>query len=403
MRYFPLLLCLCACHRSILLGEGPTGPCADGTWSGWTDPEGLTHVALDGNDVAGDGSIEHPFLTLGRAVAARRRSAEVAGTELRVALGPGAFLANVELSAGVSDSLAVQGCGVGETTLQGVAAPGWGDEAVVVEGVRPVAIRRVSITSTGPGVIGRKGTDVTLESVQISGASHFAVSSIGTSRITLRDVVIDGLGVGGRGHGLLGWGILVTGADALLERVTIRGAVSIGVYQKGGHLVAKDLTVDGVAGTGLDRRGFGLQIQEAEGAHIDGCTVSNVLGGGILVVNTAQASIRGCVVSGVAGGADPGDGIVVARRGQPSLPLVELTDNTVHGAARMGIVLAGVDATLSGNVAGPDNGQVVDGASIYADADTRVEGAAVASFDRSVLRILRAGGRDPTQAGRRSP
>jgi len=146
-----------------------------------------------------------------------------------------------------------------------------------------------------------------------------------------------------------------------------------------------------------------VQLQGLTDAAIDGCSVSNVAGGGIYVVDAGRARVTGCVVERVGGGEEPGDGILVARRRGDMLAPVTLTGNTVRGAARMGIVLAGVDATLSGNVAGADNGQSVDGRSVYADEASQVTGEGVVSFDRSALRILRASGRWPDGAGRRAP
>ena len=365
--------------------------CADGTWSGWDSPDGLVFVDPAGSDTTGDGSLVAPYQTLQQALRGTMGEGEI-----HIALGAGTYQGPVSLLQGPGGvSLTVQGCGPDETAFthdlgQSAAAD------IAIAGSTPVTLARLRIEDPdGAGVVVRKGANATVEHVRITGARGTGVAAIGEgTRATFRDVaILDGRG----GHTLRGWGVLGTHAQLTLEDVTVQSVTSMGVYQRGGTLDATRLSVQGTAATGQGRRGFGIHAFEAEKVGLTDCQVQEVYGAGVLLVNVPTAALTRVQVDQVqANETGGGDGILLARRFWEGPLSATLTDNTVTRAARMGIALAGVDATLSGNTAGADNGTVVDGRSLFSDGVGVVAGDAVAAFDRDTDWILQAyAHRDP--------
>ncbi len=389
----PLLLLLAACaddkgELADLLEPDPEPPCADGTWSGWTAAEGLVHVSTSGDDATADGSAEAPFATLGAALQSLRGK----GGDQKVALGPGTFQTVRTLKqADAAGSLTVQGCSADETELLGVFESQT-QSALAIEGPSAVALRRLRLVADGGGLVVRAGGRATLDELRVQDVQGFGVGVIGQdTTASLTDVEILSPGAARRWT-LDGWGLLVTGASVQAERLKVQGARSMGVYVNGGSLKATGLVVDGVEDTGLGRRGFGVYARDASSITLSDCAVSRVAAAGVVLINVESSAITGCAVSDVtANSTGGGDGIVVTNQYGAEGPFVTtLTGNTVTRAARMGIAVSGVTATLSGNTAGADNGLVVEGSSVFADAGAAVSGDTTAPFDRDEQALLQA-------------
>lgn len=363
----------------------PAAACADGTWSGWESPEGLLHVQATGSDTDGDGSSDRPYQTLHAALQASIGSGDVA-----IAVGAGTFTGPIALLQGpLGTSMTVRGCGAGETVLQ-ATIDGGAAALVAIAGATPVTLARMRLEPDGAGVVVRKGANATLSELRISGPEGVGVAVIGdTTRATLQDVSITNTH---RNRGRLeGWGVLATGASVVLQDVTVQATPMMGVYQHGGRLEATGLEVVGPSDPERARLGFGIYAFEATSVHLAYTSVSRVQAGGVVLVEVPDVALRQTTVAQVvANRTGGGDGVVIARRGGSGALAATLDHVTVSGAARMGIALAGVEATLQDTTAGADNGLVVDGRSVFADAESVVVGDATSPFDRRELRLLQS-------------
>lgn len=382
-----LALSLVACPAG-KLGSAPEGGaarCADGTWSGWTSSDGLILVSATGDDRTADGSRGAPYATLAAALQASRGSGDV-----NIAIGPGSFLAGLTLVQGAGGrTMTVQGCSDSETTLYGERAPL--RSVLAIGGTTPIALRRLRVTGPGGGVVVRAGADATLERLTLEQTQGFGVGVVGEgARAAITDVEI--LQPDGAPHRrMLGWGVVVAHGQATLTRVHVQGATGMGVFVGGGSLSASELVVADTSHTGKGRRGFGIYARDGASLSLADCVVQGASDAGVALIDVATASLTRCTINDVAedstGG---GDGIVAIRQDAAATPTLTLDAVEVHRAARMGLALSGVQATVSGLVAGDDNGLSSAGSSIYGTADVSLSGASAAPLDRDEQRMLAA-------------
>ena len=355
--------------------------CADGTWSGWDSPDGLVFVDPAGSDTSGDGSVAAPYQTLQQAL-----RGSMGDGEIRVALGAGTYQGPFVLLQGPAGvSLTVQGCGPDETVFThdlGQSA----DADVAIAGSTPITLARLRIEDPdGAGVVVRRGANATLANLRVERPRGIGVGVIGATA-TLRDVEISDARPGVR---LRGWGVVGVDAALTLEDVTVPTRQVMGVYQRGGSLAATRLALNGGGTPSVGRHGFGVYAHELDLVQIVDSVVEDAHSVGMLFIDATAVTLTNNRVTRVEpGGTGGGDGIMVARLHATDPLQATLSGNTVSGAARMGIALAGVTAALSGNTAGADNGHVVDGRSIFADPSATVTGDPAAPFDRAELRIL---------------
>jgi hypothetical protein len=347
------------------------GPCSDGSWSGWTSPEGLVHVAVDAT--SGDGSVEAPFRTVQQALEAHKG---VPG-ELNIAVWPGVYDAYfmVKRPEAPRDRVTISGCGPGETVLGGGRPR---HPSVAIEGPSTATLRGVTVSgdSQGTGLVIRNGADATVEDVEVSWSKLRGVSISGpTTRATLRDVLVHQLEDGAAGLPM-GWGVTSSGAAVTLERVNIHGARLFGLFAQYGTVSASELVVRDTA-EGWGQGGYGVYLHNMSYAELSDCHVENSHGAGILLLDIHAAEVQRCSVYGVhATTSGRGDGIVARRAFRPEqhgAHEVWLRDNVVSDVDRMGIAVWGPEAHLGGNQL-RGCGYDVEGVCAFVKPDSAVSG-----------------------------
>lgn len=368
-----MILALLACHGTADTPGKPEaddtgapplatpGPCADGSWMGGTAAAGLLFVDLTASP-GGDGSFDHPFADLPLAVLA----AETAGSAT-IALYPGSFPFGHAVHAAEGARIVVTGC-PGETQITGGGKrPGF-----AMEGPGQVVLRNVTVRGGTPALAMRAGVEGLLEDVTITEGRKVGLQVAGKdTRATARRVTIGLTRGAGRGSPR-GWSVsLADGSLALLDS-TITGGDGYGLYAERGELVVQDTTIDG-GGTAMIVGGIYGHAMDA--VTLDGVTVRGVAGEGIGLYEVGTAtlssmSVETVVDSGIRG---VGDGIVIRKGARPS-SVIAVSDSVVSGAVRLGIVIDGGEATLSGLTA--DAGVMDGSASVWATAETTVTGTA---------------------------
>ncbi|MEO7330547.1 MAG: right-handed parallel beta-helix repeat-containing protein [Minicystis sp.] len=293
---------------------------------------GLIHVsgacAADG----ADGSPEHPFATIGAAVA-------TAGKGDAVLIAPGTYAENVT----INDDLFLIGSSSGVDAGQAQAvikAPA--SLAIVVLGGTKVLIRGLVISQPiGAGINVAKGS-VTIEGTRISGASP------------------DDLGK-------FGYGVVASGGSAIiLQHSAVIGSASAGVLVSDSGAIILQNQID-------DNAGGGLRLEHATGeVTIQGNTLSGNHLHGIGVLSSRAIILQNTIKDSVAAVDQGGDGILVsALVGQGGASLgpasISADGNTVTGAARVGILCAGEAAgiILQNNTVGSCGAVAPFGAGIW--------------------------------------
>ncbi|GEM_PF-3399279 len=178
-------------------------PCADGTWSGWAESDGVLQVRVDGDDATGDGSVESPFATVTAALDAVR-SQEI----VQVAMGPGTFAGPLQLKLGPTSAgrkLVVSGCSEAETIIEGDT--GKRTAVVHVLGPSAVTLRRLTTRGRGMPLVVGAGAQAVVEDVLVSNGIAMGIGVLGKgTAATLRRVRVEDI-TGWKRNEPQGWGI----------------------------------------------------------------------------------------------------------------------------------------------------------------------------------------------------
>lgn len=346
-------------------GPAATAPCSSG-WGAISDPDASIHVRSDGDD-AGDGSVTSPLATLDAALAL-----SPGGGAKRIAVGPGTYSANLVL-AGASmgapgdDGLVLEGCGVGETTIEAADVT---LSVVQASAVEELEIAGLTLSGGTRTLRIDQGGTTSLVSIEVVGGLRNGVMMDGS--YARPDVHAEDLAVSGilaDVDGGFGYGIAVQDALFTVIGGAVSDTVGVGLFVTGHASVVTiaDFAVSGVSVDADNRLGRGIHVQNLATASLTGVVLSGNVDAGLYALGAADVRLTGCLVeSTLAGQLDDGtsgDGIVISRGADPVDPsefTVDLRDTSVTGSARTGVLLDGVTAAASGNsVSG--NGYSTDG------------------------------------------
>ena len=361
--------------------------CSDGTWGTIQHWQTAVHVRVDGSD-ANDGSAAAPVATLDAALEIVRGRE----TDKYIAVGPGTFDAQLrireDVEAGASDTgLWLQGCGPDETVLQVPEL----DSGIQVTEATDVTLRGFTMEGGFRGLWIWGGAQVTVQFVDIIHSALVGVIIGGWDTIVaLEDVnvvdpvVADVLGVE-YGYGISIQDVGLFGGDgaATLSNVQVTGSQTVGVLVHASDATLASVSVADTQPAADGAYGRGIQIQELSVAALDGATLAGNHDAGLFSIGSFSLVVQDVVVDGTLAATLPdsqessGDGIVFALGDagyDPATLLHRMTDCTVTSSVRAGIVVDGVHAELTGNVAGGDNGYSEEGISIIAQEQAVVTG-----------------------------
>jgi hypothetical protein len=350
------------------------GPCSDG-WGFIDDPFDAVHVRQDGDDAAGDGTIGAPLATVPAALLTTRES----GQAKTIAIGPGVFGANLWLHDDTVDAhgndatdngLAIEGCGVDETTLVPIDA---GESVFNVNGAADVRLAGFAVDGGNQSLWLKSGTVAAIESVTIRNAIDNGLLVSGSATVVMADrvVVEDTLRDMHVGEPEGGEGILVNQATMTISMSEVHRSVSSGILVEFGEVYLDGVTVEDTLPDEDGRYGRGIMVVDQSIVELRDCSLSGNHDAGIWSDSSLWLLVEDCQIAGtVAGGhGEPtGDGIVITQGGlgyDPGSFTNTVTGTNCTNSARAGIIVDGVAVELSGNVAGGDNGLSDDGVSIY--------------------------------------
>ena len=383
-----------------------TPPCAGETWGLITDPENAIHVRADGSD-DGDGSMRLPLASLQAALELSREREQYK----YIAVGPGTFVTNIAVrqDAGedmTDDGLVIEGCGVDGTILAGGTGEHELDSIILVSEAQDVRLAGFSTEGGRRALWFWAGATVELDQADVRNSVRLGIIIGGRdSIVTLTDVSvhdtveeIDEFGVE------YGYGISIQDATTELTDVQVTGSHKAGILVDWGEATFNDVSVDGTVADYQGYLGRGIQAQNYARVTMNGGEIGGGAANrdaGFFAQATLYLDLNGVAVHGTTAGnlleesctGDdcPGEGIVVTQGGlgeDPAGYLAFMTDNTVTGCDRAGILIDSVKTDLSGNVAGADNGFNDAGNSIF------VQGDIVDGFGDSIL----TGDQDPPPA-----
>lgn len=205
----------------------------------------------------------------------------------------------------------------------------------------------------GRGLVGFEDTVVTLRRTRLVGFRQVALRAKGVgAQLVLEDVVVEGMPDGPTTGASL---LLEAGAQATLDRVLIvrSGAAAAVINGAGTSAQVHDVTVRDT--TGEPDGDFGIGVQVADGATLEGERLSihrahmtGLIAGGVGLA--PRVVLADLIVDGTAprlcaetGGCAEGhgDGVVATELG-----LIELTRFVVSGSNRAGVHVAGGDMLL---------------------------------------------------------
>ncbi len=372
-------------------------PCAGGGWGAISDPDISIHVRADGSDDTGDGTAGNPLATLDAALRMSRDRQD----DKRIAVGPGVFPASLAIQADVLDSLGdpatdsglgIEGCGESETSLLALSA----DEPVVkVDEAEDVRLSGITLDGGRRALWVWSGAVVDIDFVAVENATRVGIifggweTIVSASNLSVSDTLpeVDGSGVE------YGYGIAIQGAQVDLTDASVSGSHRIGILIDGAAATLERVSVDGTQPGSDGSLGRGIQIQNVSQALLSDLEIGAIepnSDAGVFsqaslllqlenthVVATSSSALE--VDGNPCGGEEcPGDGIVINQRGEeddPALYSHILLDNVVEGTARAGILVESVVAELDGN--STSGCGVVDGVtngSIFVQGDLDTDG-----------------------------
>ncbi len=295
---------------ALLLASGcgsAGGDCADQSYPAVPAGAGaLIHVSGACAAEGADGSPEHPFATIGAAVAQAAKGDAVL-------IAPGTYAENVT----ISDDLFLVGSSSGVDAGQaGAVIKAPSSLAIVVLGGTKVLIRGVVVSQPiGAGIAVEKG-EVTIEGSRISGASP-------------------------DDQGKFGYGVVASGGSAIiLQHSAVIGSAAAGVLISEARAIILQNQID-------DNAGGGLRLERAVG---EVTVQENTLAGnhlhGIGVLSSKAIILQNSVKDTLAFGDKGGDGILVsalAGEGGASFGPASISadGNTITNASRVGVLCAG--------------------------------------------------------------
>jgi len=352
----------------------PIGDCGSGTWGKIATMAKTTHVDQSAAAAGADGSAAKPFPTIAAAVAAAQAGGQLAvaagtykesvvvdkplaiegrcaamvkivGTE-QVAAAIVARAAAITLR-GVTVSGARQGVRVEgqgrEALLEGVAVEGCGQEGVVaVQGARVTLRRAVVAKCAGHGVriVDAQGV-VEASAVRDTaapapdtqqGSGLLAEKLVAAGKLTVRDAVV---------RGNRGAGIVVSGAETLIERTLVSDTVPAGEWTEW-WTEWKD-----------GRYGCGVELNEGSGTIRDSVVAGNRLAG--IRAAGSNARIERVLVRDTRPDAEGySQGIVARSRGGREVTL-EFLGSASAGNLSLGLAVVAGRGTLR-DVIVADNG-----------------------------------------------
>lgn len=331
----------------------------------WEPLAGAVHVDQSAS-APGDGTFEHPFSSLAEGLDAAK-----AGTTILVAPGDyagpltvdkpltirGVCAARVRLSGdATSPVVTVSGSAHGSATIEGVrlGGPGRGAAVVATDNLSLLLSRSLIEGVAGPGV---------------------AADVVG-ARVTLRDVVIRGVGEPAGGTDAIGLQV-AAGAFGTLERVRL-GPLSGAALRagsltgSGAHVGAKGLVIGPLARTSSGGRARGLHIEgHATIVDVVGVRLGPVDGVGVDVAQ-GEVDLSDTVIEGVESSLDGDPGRALTALGAN----VVLVGSIVRGTR--GVALLGDGTRLAAGGLVVEGTRVVpgdpwSGAGVLATSGTLVE------------------------------
>ncbi|MCK6507359.1 hypothetical protein L6R53_28985 [Myxococcota bacterium] len=366
-------------------------PCAGETW-GFIDADRVDqaiHVRTDGSD-DGDGSLSAPVQSLAAALALSRAE----GGARRLAIGPGEFEAQLDLSFELGDEgLVIEGCGPTEVRLLAAAA----DEAVLrVTEATGVVLEGFAIEGGQRSLWFWREAEVTLDAVEVFGASRAGVVIDGSNTgLTATDLVVDDVSADADG---LGFGILIQAAQVSLVGGRVSAATRVGILidDEDALVDLVDVEVSNTAQGEDGSLGRGVQVQGQAEARLSGLTLRDNADAAVFVLASYWVELEALDVQDTAHAevpgvdAEAGDGIVVSQGdlGEAvSSFRASVVDSSVTGSARAGIVLDGVTASaLSGNLLSDNGYAPVEGAVLaQGGADVTAAVDTVSTLDEALL------------------
>ena len=358
-------------------GEGAVvaGPCSGGGWGAIGVPGAdWQHVsALLGSDLWGDGTVDHPYATVARAVEAAR--VLPTGVARVVAVWPGAYDASVSLQPGVGwdDPVSLLGCAPDETAL--IAADP--TLPVVETAVVPATtVQGLSLVGGTRSLAASAGATLWADGVWVQGATRTGVWIAGdtTTAVLRRTVVAHVAEDGGCGWGAASWG-----ADTTWDESAVIGAVGAGIVAEGGVLDVRRTLVTGIAPTSAGLGGRGVHAQYAA-LWLEDAVVADTWDAGVFALSPTGGRVRNIVIdltgAGWVAGSPTGDGVVVtgARRG--AFPVQGTVSLDV---ARAAVLFEEANVDLSGNTAIGAGAVATYGSENLAQGAYKVSGADAAS------------------------
>jgi hypothetical protein len=340
--------------------DAEQGPCAAGGWGQITEPTTSLHIRADGDD-GGDGSIDAPLRTLAAALALTH-----AGDARRaIAVGPGDFEAALSLqdevdTSGTTDSgLAIEGCGPDQTRLVGAS-----DDAPVVEVNSATDVELTGLTLQGGerGIFSWDGATLTVTNVVVEGARGAGVVHSGGYFLGagLEILPVTPLTLDAGLQEQLGYGFAALGGEVELVGAQITGATGAGFFAANTTVTLRDLEVRETAADSAGILGRGVHLQDECVATLEGLTLTENADAGLyslrsfaLIADDLEITAVRSADCPACDGAGTGDGIVVtAGTGGfgPETYTAALTGNVMDDAARAGVFLDGVTASMEDNV-----------------------------------------------------
>lgn len=351
------------------------GPCGDATWGRIGEPgDDWVHVsALVGDDATGDGTVEHPFLTVAAAVDAARVLA--AGTDRVVAVWPGAYDATVSLLPAEGwdgDDVALLGCSATESLL--VAADP--DAPVIDAAVGNVAVEGLGLVGGTAALTARDGSTVRASHISVSGSREAGIAAFDAGtilKVESSEVVappVDGCG----------WGIASWSADTSVTQSTVTGARGTAIFADGGALAVHETSLDATLPDLAGRYGRAIHAQYAQ-VSLHNSYLTSATDASIFLLQPLGGDIRGVIIditgAGIVGQETTGDAIVIVG---PSATKLRVKHNWITAPARAGLLLEDANVDVSANTLDGAGIEPLLGAAGLGQKRMRVGGADAASI-----------------------
>jgi len=351
------------------------GPCAGGGWGaiGAPAPDWQHVSALLGSDLLGDGTVDHPYATVARAVDAAR--VLPTGVSRVVAVWPGAYDASVSLQPGVGwdDPVSLLGCAPDETAL--IAAD---PTLPVVETavVPPTTVQGLSLVGGTRALAASEGATLWVDGVWVQGATRTGVWIAGETTVAVlrRTVVAHVAEEGG-----CGWGVASFGADTTWDDGAVFDTVGAGIVAEGGVLDVRRTLVSGIVPTSAGLGGRGVHAQYAE-LWLEDAVVADTWDAGVFALSPTGGRVRSIVIdmtgAGWVAGSPTGDGIVVTGSQRGAFPVQGTVSLDV---ARAAVLFEEANVALSGNAAIGAGAVATYGSENLAQGAYKVSGADAAT------------------------